>query len=106
MPLAILVIQYASCVHCKESYITPSPDIPCHRDPCLTLSQFADNYTVSNDINCNISLIFLPGNHSLDRKLYVSRADNLSMTKDTQSDETVLVKINVIVSLQGLISVK
>ena len=57
-------------------YITPSPDIPCPKDPCRTLSQFA-----ANPSNCtgNVSLIFLPGLHSLDRMLKVSGADNFSM---------------------------
>ena len=71
----------------------PFPDIPCPRDPCLALSQFADNYTISNEINIiSLDLILLPGNHSLDQELYVSHVDYLSMTKDTQSNETAVME--------------
>ena len=57
-------------------YITPSLDIPCPKDTCLTLSQFAAN---SSNCTGNVSLIFLPGHHSLDSMLKVSGADSFSM---------------------------
>ena len=69
----------------KVHYITPSPDIPCPEDPCLTLSQFAAN---SSKYTGQLSLIFLPGNHTLNRELVLSGADNVSMK--SQQNETVI----------------
>ena len=92
LSLALLLVQNAEFVCCQEVslyHITPSLDILCPQDPCLTLSQFAANYT-GNDTN--ISLIFLPGNHSLDTELYLSRIDNVSLTKIMQDDERVFVE--------------
>ena len=71
----------------KVHYITPSPDIPCPKDPCLTLSQFAAN---SSKYSGQISLIFLPGNHTLNRELVLSGADNFTM--ESQENETVTIE--------------
>ena len=68
-------------------YITPLPDIPCPEDPCLTLSQFAAN---SRKYTGQISLVFLPGNHTLNRELVLSGADNFSMK--SQDSESVMIE--------------
>ena len=76
LTLLFLLVGAVSAQSEVHYYIKPSPDIPCPKDPCLTLSQFAANAS-----NCtgNVSLIFLPGNHSLDSMLKVSGAVNFSM---------------------------
>lgn len=66
-------------------YITPSPENSCIKDPCLTLSEFA-----GTGQETNVVLIFMPGNHSLDRELTLSHADNFSM--ESQKDEQVLIE--------------
>ena len=71
----------------KVHYITPSPDIPCPKDPCITLSQFAAN---SSKYTGQISLIFLPGNHTLNRELILSGASNFSI--ESQKNETVMIE--------------
>ena len=61
-------------------YILPSnsPSTPCHHAfPCLTLSQFATNSTLI--YVSNTSLIFLPGNHSLDVVMSVTNVTELTM---------------------------
>ena len=64
-------------------YISPSPSTPCHHAlPCLTLSQFAANSTV-NDLN--ITLIFLPGNHSLDVAMSVKNTTKLKMLSSSST---------------------
>ena len=73
----------------KVHYITPSPDIPCPKNPCLTLSQFAAD---SSKYSGQISLFFLPGNHTLNRELILSGADNFSMEQLLQGNETVLIE--------------
>ena len=76
-------------------YITPSlhMSVPCPTgDACLTLAQFAADSTSYLGIETNISLSFLPGNHSFDRELFLSQANNFSMTKDIGGNGTVFVE--------------
>ena len=73
-------------------YITPSLNVHCPGDPYLTLAQFAADSTSYLRNETNISLSFLPGNHSLDRELSLSHADNFSMTKDIGGNGTVFVE--------------
>ena len=72
-------------------YIIPSltASVDCPRKSCLTLAQFAANY-IGNETN--ISLSFLPGNHSLNGELSLSHADYFSMTKVIGGNGTVFVK--------------
>ena len=69
-------------------YIRPSLNVHCPQAPCLTLPLFAAN-SISNETN--ISLSFLPGNHSLDRELSISHADHFSMAKDIGDNRTVFI---------------
>ena len=90
--LISLLVQFSDSIHCQDVnfyYITPSLDILCPQYPCLTLSQFAAS---DNRSDTNISLILLPGNHSLDTELYLSHVDNFTMTKITQTDEAAFVE--------------
>ena len=87
LTLLILLVGAVSAQSEVHHYITPSPDIPCPSDPCLTLSQFADN---SNNYTRYISLIFLPGNHSLNGELILSGVVNFSM--EPHNNETVMIE--------------
>ena len=73
-------------------YITPSLSVHYPGDPCLTLAQLAANSTSYLRNEANISLFFLPGNHSLDGELSLSHADNFSMTKVIGGNGTVFVE--------------
>ena len=79
--LVLLLMAYAavSTYSKVDYYITPSPDVSCPRNPCLTLTQFAANSSNCNGTETSISLVFLPGNHILDRELTVCGADKFSM---------------------------
>ena len=88
--------MYTDCV-CSESvqyHIRPSVSVGVHcpGDLCLTLAQFAANSTGYLGNETNISLSFLPGNHSLDGELSLSHADNFSMTKVIGGNGTVFVE--------------
>ena len=85
-------------------YITPSLNVHCPEDPCLTLTQFAADSRISYE--ANLSLSFLPGNHSLDRKLEFY-AVYLSMIKiiGTRRSSGILFVEYVAVSQEGLASV-
>ena len=85
----VFLLVGAVSAQSKVHYITPSPDIPCPEDhsACLTLSQFAAD---SSNYTGQISLIFLPGNHTLNRELILSGADNFTMA--SQENETVIIE--------------
>ena len=69
-------------------YVRPSPNGPCPRNSfCLTLPQLA--ISIGNEIN--ISLIFLPGNHTLDRELSLNHRDSCSLVA-AQLNETVYIE--------------
>ena len=91
--LLLFFLVYADSAYSQvHYYITPSMNVPCPQDPCLTLSQFAADSTNYLGNETNISLSFLPGNHSLDRELSLSQADNFSMAKDIGGSGTVFVE--------------
>ena len=91
--LLLFLLVYADSAYSQvHYYITPSLNVPCPQDPCLTLSQFAADSNSYLGNETNISLSFLPGNHSLDRELSLSQADNYSMAKDIGGSGTVFVE--------------
>ena len=75
--LLLLVSVCSSQVFSEVYQITSSSGDPCPRDPCLTLSQFTNQ--TDSYLNDNITLIFQPGNHSLNSVLSVSHITMLSM---------------------------
>ena len=88
--LLLFLLVYADTVLGKVHYITPSLDDPCPQNSsCLTLSQFAAN---SSYIEMDTTLLFLPGNHTLDRELLLAQVNNFSMTKDGVGNETIFVE--------------
>ena len=72
-------------------YITPSQNMSCPEDSCLTLSQFAANSSSYLDNKTDISLFFLPGNHSLNIELSLAYA-HISVTNDGQGSGTVFIE--------------
>ena len=91
--LLLFLLAYADFTYSKVHYITPSLDSQCsqYASSCLTLSQFAAN---SSDNETDVSLLFLPGYHTLDRKLLLAHGHNFSMSKYAKHNETVFVKCN------------
>ena len=91
--LLLFLLVYADSANSQvHYYITPSLSVHCPGDPCLTLPQLAANSTSYLGNKTNISLFFLPGNHSLDGELSLSHADNFSMTKVIGGNGTVFVE--------------
>ena len=91
--LLLFLLVYADSAYSQvHYYITPSLNIHCPGQPCLTLAQFAADSTSYLGNETNISLSVLPGNHSLDRELSLSQADSFSMTMDIGGNGTVFVE--------------
>ena len=58
-------------------YVTPSAGTLCPGNPCFTLSEYAKN--ASDYFNSNASLLFLSGDHFLDRNITFSNHTGLSL---------------------------
>ena len=84
--LAIIALFSVIPLECQDSareklfHIVASSHDPCPRLPCVTLSQFAANSNVYLD--SNNTLIFQPGNHSLNQELSVVNVSALLMISD------------------------
>ena len=93
--LLLFLLVYVDFVYSKVHYITPcnheSLDSPCPQNAssCLTLSQFAAN---SSHNETHVSLLFLPGHHTLDQQLLLAHGHNFSMSKYVKNNETVFVE--------------
>ena len=85
----MFLLVYTEVTYSEVHYITPSPNGPCPQNSsCLTLPQFAAN-SIHNITD--ISLLFQPGNHTLGRELFLTRVNNVSMSKDGLGNEKVFV---------------
>ena len=94
LDLLLFLLVYADSANSQQVnyYIIPSLSVHCPGDPCLNLQQLAANSTSYLGNETNVSLTFLPGNHSLDGELSLSHADNFSMTKVIGGNGTVFVE--------------
>ena len=71
----LIILVCPCCTLCEIYYITPtSSNAMCPFESCLTLSQVALLFNKSD-----ISLTFLPGNHSLDTPLLVKNGNSFRM---------------------------
>ena len=90
--LFILLLLRTDWAESNTDYYISSSLNTCTRDPCLTLSQFAINSSEYQGNGSGISLIFLPGNHTLDIELSLIHTYNYTLTKYSQDDGKVFVK--------------
>ena len=72
-------------------HILPSPNAPCLKDPCLTLTQLATNMSCLDDISSK--LVFSEGNHSIDSKFAVSNVGELVLIFNSSSNSNSLANI-------------
>ena len=83
--ITFLLLYHADITFSKvRYYITSSSNDSCSGNFCLTLSQYAANYR-NIKFETDVSLIFLPGNHVLDRKLSVSHKNKFIMKTNKDS---------------------
>ena len=66
--MLFLILGVSNLMHCTAMvyHINPSLNSSCPGEHCLTLSQFVANVKF---IESNTTMIFLPGNHTLDTRL-------------------------------------
>ena len=83
--LIVVFISFPLNLTKHTYYITPTPDANCPAEPCHTLSQYADHYF--QNISSNTTLVFLPGDHTLNRTISIGIVSNFkSITPTHQPD--------------------
>ena len=65
-------------------YITPSHNESCIAEPCVTISQFVANHSLSS----TTTLIFLSGNHKLDVDLWFIDVAEVKLQTDFKSNDS------------------
>ena len=89
LSFVLLLLVCSGLVSSEVYHIQSSPSDSCPAEPCLTLSQFANNS--SNYVSINTTLLFLPGNHSLESELLVTNISMASMiSRFTNASSTVI----------------
>ena len=81
LTLALLSSIHAESYTVSTYHIKPTPDTPCPAETCLTLSEYAQGHLLTSDT----TLIFLPGDHSLDRDIAVTNVTRFVMLGDSAS---------------------
>ena len=81
--LSLLIVLYSlpSCSTENTYYVTPTPDAPCPGEPCHTLSQYVEQDFKKFD--SNTTLVFLPGDHTLNHTISFGLTAGLSHWRNT-----------------------
>ena len=79
--LLFVLYSLPSCSTENTYYVTPTPDTPCPGEPCHTLSQYAEHDF--NNISSNTTLMFLPGDHTLNHTISFGLTAGLSNWRNT-----------------------
>ena len=69
---------------CTEIYMKPSPHSPCPVKTCLSLSQLSTK-SVLDSLSQNTTLLFLPGDYTLESKVPITNTSNFSMMSRTSN---------------------
>ena len=87
----LLVLLMCCGIRSADVYhIRPSPNHPCSTEPCLTLTEFANKSHIY--LESNMTLILLPGYHSLDAEFFVHNVTELVIFSSTMNaSDTVIV---------------
>ena len=85
--LLLLTIMTSTAV-CKVYHVVPSLEKQCKDDPCITLTQFVNNYSLYIDTT-NTTLVLEPGNHTLSIDLMISDISQFAIVSHYSSMPTV-----------------
>ena len=81
--LLLLVTALPPSTAQNTYYVKPTPDTPCHEDPCHTLSEYvseSEEYFTSNT-----TMVFLPGEHVLQQNTTVTNVGRLALLGSSSS---------------------
>ena len=89
----LLLILVTSCISAEHYHIVPNDSISqCQRysaGTCFTLAEFASNIS-HLDLNNNLTLSFLPGEHLLTKRLAVTGPQNITLTGQNSSNSSAI----------------
>ena len=74
--LVVLLLSFSSRSTQTTYYVTPTPTTPCPGEPCHTLNRYVDHYF--KNLSSNTTLVFLPGDHTLNHTISMGTASNQS----------------------------
>ena len=80
--LMLLLFLLGSCSAQSTYYVTPTPNTPCPRESCHTLSEYVAGQFFSN-LPVNTAMEFLPGNHTLEQTISVTNVTWLTLHGDS-----------------------
>ena len=82
--LALWLVIMSVCSAQSTYYVKPTPDTVCPTPPCLTLSQCVE-WANGHLFPSNTTLVFLPGDHSLESNLAIANASRFVMIADNSA---------------------
>ena len=75
--MATLLVFSTTCSGHTILYVKPTPHAPCPADPCLTLSQYAQQ--PHHYLTSNTTLLLLPGDHILSVNFRVENVSDIEI---------------------------
>ena len=84
-----------------EIYIKPSSNSPCPVRTCLTLSQISTR-PVLYSLKHNATLLFVPGNYTLETKVSITNVSNFSMVSMSSSNVSIFCHQNASFKFEGI----
>ena len=100
--LLLLVTVLPFCTTQNTYYVKPTPDTPCHDDPCHTLSQYVSEF---ERFTSNTTIVFLHGEHALQRDLTVRNLVRFVL-QHSSSSSAQIVCVNNTFTFENLTSVE
>ena len=89
----LLLLILANCISAEHYHIVPNDSTSqCQRysaGTCFTLAEFASNIS-HFDLNNNLTLRFLPGEHLLTKRLAIIGPQNITMTGQNSSNSSII----------------
>ena len=82
-----LMVVLTTCYGHTIRYVKPTPDTPCPADPCLTLSEYAQQ--PHNYLTSNTTLLLLPGDHTLSVNFTVENVSEFEIHTSSSSPHAV-----------------
>ena len=76
--ILLLLTTMVCTAACKVYYVIPTQEKSCEDKPCITLTQFASNYSLYIDTT-NTTLVLQPGNHMLSADLMISNISQFAV---------------------------
>lgn len=81
--LLLLILFYLPVLSTSSVvYVTPTPPIPCHGNPCYNLSYYAKE--AEKYLTSNTTMVFLPGEHILEETISIHDVHNFSMVAEDE----------------------